>query len=304
MPSSSSTAAPITAAQLESTLKIAKLSLKTNYPVVGTDQWVALRTRALEELAHDAELRAWARGLGAKVTEKAVDDAYQQALAGAFPGKTSGSIDEAKLKVEFAATGMTPDLLRERIRTKLLAQAAADKIGGSPKVTDAQVLKQYDKDKKTVYALAERRKVRHILVKTKAEADTVYARLSSSDASFAELAKQYSTDTTKTNGGDLGEVTRTGVVKPFADVAFSLEQGVVSEPVKTEFGYHLIEATGPVLPKGTRPLDKTLKDQIRATLVQQARQKHIAEQFDKAVLELSKDIKFAPGYAPAIQTSQ
>jgi parvulin-like peptidyl-prolyl isomerase len=294
----------ITVSQLETTLNIAKLSLKTSYPTPGTDQWISLRTRAIEALAHDAELRAWARDLGVTVKASAVDAAVKQALVSAFPGQTSGSIDQAKVDSEFKSTGMTRELLRHRIETKLLAAAAAAKVGGSPKVTDAQVTAQYAKDKATLYALGERRKVRHILVKTKALADQIYSQLSSSDAGFAALAKKYSTDSTKSNGGDLGIVTRTGLVKPFADVAFTIDQGVVSQPTKTQFGWHLIEAEGPVLPKGTRPLDAALKTQIRTQLVEKARQKHVAQQFDRAVIEFSKDITFAPGYAPAIAASQ
>jgi hypothetical protein len=61
---------------------------------------------------------------------------------------------------------------------------------------------------------------------------------------------------------------------------------------------------GPVLPKSTRPLDAALKAQIRSSLLEKARQKTIADRFQAAQLELSKDIQFAPGYAPAVQTSQ
>jgi foldase protein PrsA len=172
-------------------------------------------------------------------------------------------------------------------------------------VTDKQVQAQYDKDKATTYALKERRKVRHILVKTKALADQLYAQLSSSDASFAELAKQYSTDSSgKTSGGDLGVVNRANLVKPFADVAFTEPQGVVSKPVKSTYGWHLIEAEGPVLPKGTRPLDAALKAQIRSQLVEKAKQKHIATVFSAAVDKLAQTIKFAPGYSPPLATSQ
>jgi peptidyl-prolyl cis-trans isomerase C len=294
----------ITVSDLESTLHIAKLSMKTSYPIPGTTDWIALRARALEALAHDAELRAWARNLGVTVKPSAVDAAVKQTLVSAFPGSTAGRFDQAKVDAEFKRTGMTRKLLRHRIETKLLAQAAAAKVGGSPTVTDAQVKTQYEKDKASVYALPERRKVRHILVKTKALADQIYAQLSSSDASFAELAKRYSTDSTKTSGGELGVVNRTGLVKPFADVAFTIDQGVVSPPTKTQFGWHLIEAEGPVLPKGTRPLDNALKAQIRSQLVEKQRQKQIAQRFDAAVIELSKDIQFAPGYAPALAASQ
>jgi hypothetical protein len=294
----------ITVSDLEATLRIAKLSMKTSYPIPGTSDWVALRTRALEALAHDAELRAWARNLGVTVKASAVDTGVNQTLAAAFPGSTAGSVDQAKMDAEFKRTGMTRKLLRHRIETKLLAQAAATKIGGSPAVTDAQVTAQYEKDKATVYALPERRKVRHILVKSKALADQLYAQLSSSDATFATLARQNSTDNTKAAGGELGVVNRTGLVKPFADVAFTIAQGVVSPPTKTQYGWHLIEAEGPVLPRSTRPLDKSLKAQIRSQLVQKQRQKHIAQQFDAAVIELSKNIQFAPGYAPAAAATQ
>jgi parvulin-like peptidyl-prolyl isomerase len=295
----------VTIGALQTTMNIARLSMGTSYPEPGTTEWVSLRTRALEALAHDAELRVWAHNLGASVTASAVDAVVKQTLASAFPGKTSGSIDQAKVTAEFKKTGMTRELLRHRIETKLLAAAAVKKIGGNPTVTDKQVVAQYNKDKATTYALPERRKVRHILVKTKALADQLYSQLSSSDASFAALAKQYSTDPSgKSSGGDLGVVNRTSLVKEFADVAFSEPQGVVSKPTKSQFGWHLIEAEGPVMPKGTRPLDKALKAQIRSQLVEKARQKHIASQFNLAVNELSKNITFAPGYSPALATSQ
>ena len=294
----------ITVADLVTTLNIAKISLKTSYPEPGTDQWISLRTRALEELAHSAQLRAWAKNLGASVKPSAVDAAVKQALIGAFPGKTAGTVDETKLAAEFKSTGMTKSLFRERIETKLLAQAAANKIAGSPTVTEAQIKAQYDKDKATLYALPERREVRHILVKTQAQAQQIYAQLTTSDAGFAALAKQFSTDSTKTSGGDLGVINRNAVVKPFGDVAFTIKEGVVAPPVQTQFGWHVIEAMGPVLPKSTRPLDAALKAQIRSSLLEKARQKTIADRFQAAQLELSKDIQFAPGYAPAVQTSQ
>jgi PPIC-type PPIASE domain/SurA N-terminal domain len=294
----------ITVSDLQTTMNIAKLSLKTSYPEPGTEEWVSLRSRALESLAHDAELRAWARNLGATVTPSSVDAAVKSTLTSAFPGTTAGTIDQAKVDAEFKSSGMTRALLRSRTETKLLAQAAANKVAGTPNITDAQITAQYNKDKKTVYALPERRKLRHILVKTKALADQLYAQLQSSDASFAELAKKYSIDTgTKSAGGELGVSDRKNLVTPFADVAFKLPVGVVSTPTKSQFGWHLIEAEGPVLPASTEPLDATVTAQIRAQLTQAQRQKNIAAKFDAAVAGLSQNIQFAPGYAPPITTS-
>ncbi|MDP9259362.1 MAG: peptidylprolyl isomerase [Actinomycetota bacterium] len=293
----------ITVADLETTMHIARLTLKTSYPEPGTQDWVSLRARALESLAHEAELRAWARNLGVTVKPSAVDAAVKATLSAAFPGKKQGSIDQAKVDAEFTSTGMTRALLRSRTETKLLAQAAANKVAISPSVTDKQIQAQYDKDKKTLYTQPERRKLRHILVKDKALADQLYSQLSSSDASFAELAKKYSTDSSKSAGGELGVMNRTSLVKPFADVAFTLPVGVVSKPTKTQYGWHLIEAEGPVLKASTRPLDVTLKVQIRSQLAQKQRQKSIADKFAAAEVALSRNIQFAPGYAPPVTSS-
>jgi hypothetical protein len=288
----------ITVADLETTMNIARLTLKTSYPIPGTTAWVSLRSRALETLAHEAELRAWAHNLGVSVKPSAVDAAVKATLSTAFPGSKSGTIDQAKVDAEFKNTGMTRALLRSRTETKLLAQAAADKVVAHPSITDAQIQAQYLKDKKSLYSLPERRKMRHILVKDKALADQLYAQLHPSDAKFAELAKKYSTDNSKTAGGELGVMNRTSLVKPFADAAFKLPVGVVSPPTKTQYGWHLIEAEGPVLQASTRPLDLSLKLQIRGQLADKQRQKSIAEKFNAAELALSLNIQFAPGYAP------
>ena len=139
--------------------------------------------------------------------------------------------------------------MRKRTETKLLAQAAAAKVAVSPSVTDKQIQAQYDKDKKTTYTQPERRKLRHILVKTEALANQLYAQaFQSSDTNFAALAKQYSTDSSEERwAASSAWSTRANLVKPFADVAFTLPEGVVSKPVHTQYGWHLIEAEGPVL---------------------------------------------------------
>ncbi len=85
---------------------------------------------------------------------------------------------------------------------------------------------------------------------------------------FAELAKKYSEDKmSAVNGGDLGFFPREAMVKPFADAAFSLKPGVVSEVVVSEFGNHIIIVSDRAA-KGLQPLDK-VKDEIKAFLVQQ-----------------------------------
>lgn len=95
--------------------------------------------------------------------------------------------------------------------------------------------------------------VRHILVATEEEANTVLERLKAGE-DFAALAKEFSTDTTNNEtGGDLGWFGRGAMVAEFEEAAFSLEIGKVSDPVKTDFGYHIME----VLEKdANHPLDE------------------------------------------------
>lgn len=80
----------------------------------------------------------------------------------------------------------------------------------------------------------------HILVDTEQEAKDLKTRIDKGE-SFEGLAKEYSKCPSKQNGGDLGVFGRRQMVKPFEDAAFSTPSGAVSEPVQTQFGWHLIK---------------------------------------------------------------
>ena len=80
----------------------------------------------------------------------------------------------------------------------------------------------------------------HILVKTQTEAKAVQDRLAKGE-SFSTIAQQCSQCPSGKKGGDLGKFGRGQMVKEFETAAFKLEKGATSEPVKTQFGYHIIK---------------------------------------------------------------
>lgn len=82
----------------------------------------------------------------------------------------------------------------------------------------------------------------HILVNTKAEADKILNRLRAG-ARFEDLARKHSQCPSGRKGGDLGYFGRGQMVKPFEEAAFSMQKGQISQPVQTQFGYHLIMVT-------------------------------------------------------------
>jgi peptidyl-prolyl cis-trans isomerase C len=93
--------------------------------------------------------------------------------------------------------------------------------------------------------MADKIECSHILVKKQNEANEVLERLKKGE-SFVNLAKELSIDKgSAKRGGDLGSFGRGMMVKPFEEAAFKLKKGEISsEPVKTEFGYHIIKRAG------------------------------------------------------------
>lgn len=129
-------------------------------------------------------------------------------------------------------SGLTEDALKKNIKFQLLQEKATKDV----KVSDKEI--------EDYYAMASKElKSRHVLVEDEATAKKVVEELKGG-AKFADVAKKYSKDPgSAEKGGDLGWFTVGAMVPEFNDAAYALELNTVSEPVKSQFGYHIIEVT-------------------------------------------------------------
>lgn len=141
---------------------------------------------------------------------------------------------------EFLKTnGMSEDYLKDAIKKEYTIQHYIDKNIETLNPSDEELQALYDENK-----MGQLVKVSHILVETEEEANAVIDRLNSGE-DFATVAKEISIDPgSKEKGGDLDFIKYTdNMVKEFLDASFALEVGALSDPVKSDYGYHIIKVT-------------------------------------------------------------
>ncbi len=172
----------------------------------------------------------------------------------------------------------------QKYREALLLKKFVDEKLSNIKVSEKEIEDYYNKHK-SEFVQPSKVKMRHILVKTKKEALSIREKLIKG-ADFAELAKKYSIDkASAVKGGELGTLRKDQLVKEFGDVAFSLKPGEISQPVKTKFGYHIIQVEEKT-PEVVLPLSHVRQD-IEQKLLAEKR----AEALNKLVKELEKKSK-------------
>jgi peptidyl-prolyl cis-trans isomerase C len=152
---------------------------------------------------------------------------------------------------------------------------------GKAATTDAALKKVYEEASKQISDEQEVH-ARHILVETEDEAKAVAEELKKG-ADFAELAKKKSKDPGASDGGDLGFFTKDQMVPEFSAVAFALEPGKISEPVKSQFGWHIIK----VEEKRNRkaPEFEQVKGQIETYVTRKAQADYVTKLREAAKVE-------------------
>jgi peptidyl-prolyl cis-trans isomerase C len=171
---------------------------------------------------------------------------------------------------EAAKVGDSPDFTRKLAynRDKTLLDQYLEQEARKA-VTPEAARKLYDETAKGVAPEQEVR-ARHILVENEDEAKKALGRVKGGE-DFAKVAGELSKDPgSKTDGGDLGFFTKDRMVEPFAEAAFKMEPGQVSDPVQSQFGWHVIK----VEEKRNKPVPsfEEMKDQVNTYLERKAQQ--------------------------------
>ena len=283
---------------------------KKPFPKPGTVDLANLKTNATQFLIQSSEYEQEADKLGVKVGDKNVDQRLDQ-IKKQYYGNPAGQkqATPAQMQKRYEAAlkqqGFTDEEVRQGIKLQLIREFVYNKVTSDVKVSDGEIKSYYDKNKQQYATPAQppSRDVRHILVKSKKLADQLYAQLQADPTKFAALAKKYSTDTSSAkNGGMLppGTAVKGRLVKPFEDVAFSIKTNQISKPVHSQFGWHIIEALGPV--KAATPAKPTPLSQVKEAIAQQLASSDKQKAMNKWLAGIKKhyckNIGYQTGYAP------
>jgi foldase protein PrsA len=283
---------PITKTEFNFLLAGAKAqaaAAKATFPKPGTSEYKTLQDKAMAYLVQEKELEQKGKDMGIEVTDSDVAKQIKQIKKQYFGG------NEKAFQTQLKQQGFTLPLLEVYQRGNLLSDKLYKKVTGDVKVSDAEIKKYYD-DNKAQYVGVASRDVRHILVGSKKKADDIELQLKAG-GDFAALAKKYSTDTTSAvKGGEL-TIQKGKTVPEFDKKAFELKTKEISAPVHTQYGWHIIQALGPVKPAATQAL-KDVSSTIRQNLLQTKKTAAFQKWLDGVKKDYAKSVSYAAGYVP------
>jgi foldase protein PrsA len=275
---------------------------KQPVPKVGTPAYSQLRDQAVTFLVQEEELRQEGEKLGVSVSQKDLDKRVDLIKKTYYHGSEK-KLEDALKKDDITLS----DLEQYNLEPQLLSEKLEAKVTENVKVSTSDAQKYYDQNKAS-FTTPKTREVRHILVNSKSLADQIETKLKNGQ-SFAKLAKQYSKDTGSAqqggklcvaHGGSSGACTQT--VPPFDKAAFSLKTNEISQPVKSVYGYHIIQALGPIKPAHTQTF-KEVESQIKSNLAQQQKQTAWSTWLAKVKKDYDGKVSYQTGYAPATTTT-
>ncbi len=280
----------ITKAQFDQLMQQAAQSYKAQhqkFPAQTSPQYQQLKAQAVGLLVQRAEYDQESKDLGVSVSQKQIDDRIKQYAKTYYGGS------EAKMFKNLAKQHITRATVEQQIRFQLLQQALYNKITANVKVSPQDVANQYKQQ------YHQTRTVRHILVKNKALAFKLDKKLKADHGKdFAQLAKKYSQDSSSAKQGGKLTISKGQTVMQFDQMAFMLGTGTISNPVHTQFGWHIIQPLSKIKP--APPLTQ-VKQPIEQQLLAQKKQL-VAQKWAAGLTKKFKP-QYQTGYAPP-STSQ
>lgn len=280
----------ITKAQFDQLMQQAQQSYQAQhqkFPAQTSPQYQQLKAQAVGLLVQRAEYDQEAKDLGVSVSQKQIDDRIKQYAKTYYGGS------EAKMFKQLAKQHVTRTTVEQQIRYQLLQQALYNKVTGNVKVTPQESQIYYKQQYRPT------RVVRHILVKNKALAFRLDNHLKADHGKdFAQLAKKYSKDPSSASQGGKLTISKGETVMQFDTMAFMLGKGTISNPVHTQFGWHIIQPLSKV--KAATPFGQ-VKEAIQQQLLSQKKQ----QAAQKWAAGLNKKFKpqYQAGYSPPTSAS-
>lgn len=165
----------------------------------------------------------------------------------------------------------------EFAKSNMLKNYAMHMIFKDIEVSDEDIKNYYDNNKEVI-KVPESFRAKHILVEELDKAENIYKEIQEGK-SFEDAANEYSLDNHGQNGGDLGEFPKGTMVKEFEEALEKLGEGEVSQPVKTQFGYHLIKLDHKH--EAYLPEFDEIKDRLKETLMMIRRQEKYLEEVER-----------------------
>lgn len=223
------------------------------------EQYEAYKNNVIESLIEAEILVLKAKGMkNIKVEEKEIDEQLEATKA--------NFTTEEEFNTALEQSGMTLDDLKANIEKNLyVTKLISDYTDNQVTVTDEEIQKYYDENIAT-YTKKPGANIYHILVDSEEKANEVLEKYNAG-TSFSDLAAEYGTDGTASQGGALGfiEYDTTSYDADFMAGAKKLGEGEVSAPVKTQFGWHIIKVDGIQKEEAVQPLEE-VKETIVTTL--------------------------------------
>jgi foldase protein PrsA len=266
---------------------------KQDFPEPGTAEYEALKATVVKGLVEQKEWELEGEEMGIKVTDQEIETELDKVKQQYFQG------DEQKYSAELAKQGLTDEDVRNELRTRILTNKIYEAVTKKVTVSDADIQAYYAKNP-TQYQQPASREVRHILVKNEALAQKLHDQIQGG-ADFAKLAQKYTQDQASKADGGKFTAFKGRTVEPFDEFVFSAKTGELSEPIKTEFGWHIIEVLSAVKPATTTPLDE-VKDTIKTTVLQTKQNAAVKAWIAALPAKYADEVAYAPGYAPASPT--